>query len=128
MVAEAVSEAKSPAAVRKPTRSPNGRKTANRFRKFAGGEDSADYLAAAQRMEVIRESGAAGAPGGGTPEGLASIGAADGHKIVQVAVDVIAPHPYNDRRRSQPQPGNPRWDELVNSVRAAGVQIPALLV
>ncbi|HEY3514543.1 MAG TPA: hypothetical protein VGL36_35515 [Kribbella sp.] len=52
----------------------------------------------------------------------------DPQAVVQVEVSRIAPHPYNDPSRSAPQPGNPKWDELVESVRTMGVQIPSKIV
>ena len=45
-----------------------------------------------------------------------------------VSVATLAPHPWNDPTRSEPQPGNPKWEELLESVRENGVQMPCLAV
>ena len=52
----------------------------------------------------------------------------EAHRVVQVQVAEIAPHPFNDQSRSQPQPGDPKWEELLNGVRANGVRLPVLVV
>src|SRR5258708_613071 len=96
------------------TRSPGGRKTASKLARYAGGSDSAEFLAAAKEIEAA----------GGITAGLASIAAADGQRFVEAPTAAIAPHPYNDPVRSAPQPDSARWVELVSSVRAAGVQVP----
>lgn len=100
------------------TRGTGGRKTANRLARYAGGSDSERFLAAAQNID----------PSGGITAGLASLAAADGQRFVEAPTAAIAPHPYNDPMRSAPQPDSARWTELVDSVRAAGVQVPILLV
>lgn len=105
------------AANKRPTRVSGGRKTASRLTRYAGGSDSAEFLAAAKELEA-----------GGITAGLASIAAADGQRFIEAPTAEIAPHPYNDPIRSTPQPDSHRWIELVNSVRAAGVQVPILLV
>ena len=99
-------------------RTPGRRKTANKLARYAGGSDSAEFLAAAKEIDT----------GGGITAGLASIAAADGHRFVEAPTAAIVPHPYNDPIRSAPQPDSARWTELANSVRAAGVQVPILLV
>lgn len=104
------------------------RRTNNRFKRYAGGDDSAELLAAAQELGDVDAALPDDGAGHGITAGLASIAAADGQKIVEVDAALIAPHPYNSPKRSQPQPGNPRWDELVNSIGVSGVQIPVLLV
>ncbi len=103
---------------KRPTRT-GGRKTASKLSRFAGGADSAALL-----EEAKNRSPAAG----GIIAGLASIAAADGQRFVEAPTSAIAPHPFNDPVRSAPQPDSARWTELVNSVRAAGVQVPILLV
>lgn len=100
-------------------RTPGKRKTANKLARYAGGSDSAEFLAAAKEIDTA---------GGGITAGLASIAAADGQRFVEAPTAAIVPHPYNDPIRSAPQPDSARWTELVNSVRAAGVQVPILLV
>jgi ParB family chromosome partitioning protein len=105
------------------------RRTGNRFTKFAGGDDSSQLLAAAQEVGVADDvSQGEEEVDSGITAGLASIAAADGQKIIEVDAALIAPHPYNSPKRSAPQPGNEKWDELVASVGASGVQIPVLLV
>lgn len=95
------------------------RRTASKLARYAGGDDSVALLEAAKDLT----------PDGGITAGLASIAAADGQKYIEaVPVAAVAPHPFNPPARSAPQPDNARWNELVNSVRAAGVQVPILLV
>lgn len=100
------------------TRAPGGRKTASKLARYAGGSDSSEFLAAAKEID----------PAGGITAGLASLAAADGQRFIEAPTAAIAPHPYNDPVRSAPQPDSARWTELVDSVRAAGVQVPILLV
>ncbi|PBA69111.1 ParB/RepB/Spo0J family partition protein [Mycobacterium avium] len=99
-------------------RGTGGRKTANKLARYAGGSDSEQFLAAAKNAD----------PSGGITAGLASLAAADGQRFVDAPTAAIAPHPYNDPKRSTPRPDSSRWTELVESVRAAGVQVPILLV
>ncbi|OOK65337.1 parB/RepB/Spo0J family partition domain protein [Mycobacterium kansasii] len=60
--------------------------------------------------------------------GMSAIVADEAHRVVEIHVAEIAPHPFNDPRRSQPQPGDPKWEELLNGVRASGVRLPVLVV
>lgn len=108
----------SPTVSKRLARATGGRKTANKLARYAGGSDSAEFLAAAKEVDAD----------GGITAGLASIAAADGQRFVEASTSAIVPHPYNDPIRSTPQPDSARWTELVNSVRAAGVQVPILLV
>lgn len=94
------------------------RKTANKLARFAGGPETSEFLAAVQDIDAA----------GGITAGLASLAAADGQRFIEAPTEAIAPHPYNAPTRSVPQPDNPRWIELVGSVRAAGVQVPILVV
>ncbi|OPX05367.1 ParB/RepB/Spo0J family partition protein [Mycobacterium sp. AT1] len=94
------------------------RKTANKLVRFAGGSETSDFLAAARDVDLD----------GGITAGLASIATAEGQRFIEAPTEAISPHPYNDPSRSTPQPDNPRWVELVNSVQAAGVQVPILVV
>lgn len=94
------------------------RKTANKLVRFAGGSETSDFLAAARDVDLD----------GGITAGLASIATAEGQRFIEAPTEAISPHPYNDPSRSTPQPDNPRWMELVNSVQAAGVQVPILVV
>ncbi|WP_244461482.1 ParB/RepB/Spo0J family partition protein [Rhodococcus sp. ZPP] len=111
----------------KPTaRKPAGRKTASRFRKFAGGEDSEELAAAASSDVTTPVNGDANS--GGITAALAGLAAADGQTVVQVPVHQTVPHPFNDPGRSEPQVGDPKWDELVNGARANGIKVPGLLV
>jgi ParB family chromosome partitioning protein len=100
------------------TKRVGARKTANKLVRYAGGSESSELLAAAQEIEST----------GGITAGLASIAAADGQRFIEAPTVAIAPHPYNAPIRSTPQPDNLRWIELINSVRAAGVQVPILVV
>lgn len=52
----------------------------------------------------------------------------DGKKPLDVPLTKIAPHPLNHPSRSEPQPGDPKWEELVSSVRITGNKIPGLAV
>ncbi|WP_280217292.1 ParB/RepB/Spo0J family partition protein [Nocardia neocaledoniensis] len=55
--------------------------------------------------------------------------AAAGLSIVDVPVASLAPHPFNPKRRSRPQPGRPQWEELILSIRKVGkVVIPLRVV
>ncbi|UJL32229.1 ParB/RepB/Spo0J family partition protein (plasmid) [Mycolicibacterium vanbaalenii] len=99
------------------------RKTANRFAKLAGGDGAAD----------IDLSPAAGSIDGAAEDtgligGMSAVAADEAHRVVQVPVAEIAPHPFNAAARSQPQPGDPKWEELLNAVRANGVRLPVLVV
>lgn len=107
-------------------RKPAGRKTASRFRKFAGGEDSEELAAAASSDVTTPVNGDANS--GGITAALAGLAAADGQTVVQVPVHQTVPHPFNDPGRSEPQVGDPKWDELVNGARANGIKVPGLLV
>ena len=100
------------------TKRVGARKTANKLVRYAGGSESSELLAAAQELESA----------GGITAGLASIAAADGQRFIEAPTAAIAPHPYNAPIRSTPQPDNLRWVELINSVRAAGIQVPILVV
>ncbi|WP_088295468.1 ParB/RepB/Spo0J family partition protein [Mycobacterium avium] len=100
------------------TKRAGGRKTANKLTRYAGGAESSELLAAAQEIDSA----------GGITAGLASIAAADGQRFIEAPTEAIAPHPYNAPIRSTPQPDNGRWLELINSVRAAGIQVPILVV
>lgn len=59
---------------------------------------------------------------------MSAVAADESHRVVEVAVAEIAPHPFNDDARSRPQPGDPKWQELLNGVRANGVRLPVLVV
>lgn len=100
---------------------PGGRKTANRFAKLAGGETIGDTAhSPADGSDPAQDSGLIGA--------MSAVAADEAHRVVQIQVAEIASHPFNDQRRSQPQPGDPKWDELLNGVRANGVRLPVLVV
>ncbi|MDS0140621.1 hypothetical protein [Amycolatopsis sp. 505] len=47
---------------------------------------------------------------------------------VMLDPQTVAPHPYNAPDRSRPQPENPKYVELRDSIRAKGVQIAARVV
>lgn len=110
--------------VRRPTR-PAGNKTANRFAKLAGGDAAAD-------VDLSPTGGSDGADtetnGSGLIGGMSAVAADDAHRLVRIRVSETAPHPFNDPTRSQPQPDDPEWEELLNGVKANGVRLPLLLV
>ncbi|WP_260860833.1 ParB/RepB/Spo0J family partition protein [Mycobacterium tilburgii] len=60
--------------------------------------------------------------------GISAVATDEAHHVVQIQVAEIATHPFNDPSRSQPQPGDPKWEELLNGVRANGVRLPVLVV
>ncbi|ORX21134.1 chromosome partitioning protein ParB [Mycobacterium xenopi] len=108
--------------VRTPRRpKPGSRKTANRFAKLAGGDSAPTSLSPAA-------DGSAPADDNGLIAGLSAVAADEAHRVVQIRVAEIVPHPFNDHSRSQPQPGDPKWEELLNGVRANGVRLPVLVV
>lgn len=107
-------------AVKSPAKQAATRKTSNRLAaraRLAGGTDSEAFLAGIPER---------------SPEGitaaLAEAARAAGQHFIQAATDRIAPHPYNDPARSLIDGDNPRWTELVESISAAGVKVPVLLV
>ncbi|MBL3752903.1 ParB/RepB/Spo0J family partition protein [Mycobacteroides abscessus subsp. massiliense] len=104
-------------AAKTPARRASARRTASRLTRFQGGEQSAALVEEA--MEASPE---------GITAGLASIVAADGQQIIQAPTGSTVPHPFNPPTRSQPHPESSQWTELVDSVRASGVQVPILLV
>lgn len=103
---------------------PTGRKTANRFARFAGG-DSAPSVDVAPTADGTTPTFADDT---GLIAGMSAVAADEAHRVVQVAVAEIAPHPFNHKSRSLPQPGDPKWEELLNGVRANGVRLPVLVV
>lgn len=100
---------------------PGGRKTANRFASLAGG-------AATAEADLSPQDGVDSPAADGLIGGISTLDGDTAHRIVQIQVAEIAPHPFNDDARSEPQPGDPKWDELLNGVRANGVQLPVLVV
>lgn len=102
---------------------PGGRKTANRFAMLAGGDAaaSADLSSPAADSATPDEDS-------GLIAGMSAIAADEAHRVVQLPVSEIAPHPFNHHSRSEPQPGDPKWEELLNAVRANGVRLPVLVV
>ncbi|OJZ66785.1 chromosome partitioning protein ParB [Mycobacterium paraffinicum] len=101
---------------------PAGRKTANRFAMLAGGDTAPSTDPSPATDSAASEEGT------GLIAGMSAIVANEAHRVVQIHVAEIAPHPFNDPRRSQPQPGDPKWEELLNGVRASGVRLPVLVV
>lgn len=99
---------------------PGGRKTANRFAKLAGGDTTEADLSPA--------AGEASAPDTGLIGGMSTVAHDEAHRVVNLAVAEIAPHPFNNESRSKPQPDDPKWVELLNGVRANGVRLPVLVV
>jgi ParB family transcriptional regulator, chromosome partitioning protein len=106
-------------AARRPGK-PGGRKTANRFAKLAGGDTAADTDHSPAGSVPAADSGLIG--------GMTVVAADEAHRVVQIPVSEIAAHPFNDPYRSQAQPGDPKWEELLNGVKANGVRLPVLIV
>lgn len=107
---------------RRPVKAAGKRKTANRFAKFAGGDPDTEASPSPDSAdEPTPESG-------GLIGGMSAVAADEAHRVVNLAVSEIAPHPFNDDARSQPQPGDAKWEELLNGVRANGVRLPVLVV
>lgn len=100
-----------------------GRKTNNRFARLAGGEPDTTQDLSPSPDTVTSPEEPSGLIGG-----LSAVAADEAHRVVQISVSEIAPHPFNDGARSQPQPGEPKWEELLNGVRANGVRLPVLVV
>lgn len=107
----------------RPARRPVKRKTANRFAKLAGGDAATDDNTLSPTPDAEPADASSGLIGG-----LSAVAADESHRVVEVAVAEIAPHPFNDDARSRPQPGDPKWQELLNGVRANGVRLPVLVV
>ncbi len=106
---------------RRPVKPGSGNKTANRFAKLAGGDAATDIdLSPTSAADDANDSGLIG--------GMSAVAADDAHRLVQIPVAETAPHPFNDDERSQPQPGDPKWEELLGGVKAKGVLLPLLLV
>ncbi|MFI5736185.1 ParB/RepB/Spo0J family partition protein [Kribbella sp. NPDC051587] len=101
-----------------------GRKTKSRFGALAGNSDE-DDLYDGEPDESPADGGILAGIASRQPKRVQTI---DGHAVVDIRVDDVAPHPFNDPQRSVPQPGNAKWEELVNGVRANGVKIPGLFV
>lgn len=98
---------------------PTGAKSANRYAKFAGGDAASD-------IDLSPAADEAGSTG--LIAGMAALAADEAHRIVEARVSEIAPHPFNDAERNEPQPGDPKWEELRNSIAAHGVRLPMLAV
>jgi ParB family transcriptional regulator, chromosome partitioning protein len=100
---------------------PGGKRTANRFAKLAGGDATPEsHLSPAVDDDPDASDGLIA--------GMSAVAVDESHHVVEIAVSEVAPHPFNDNARSQPQPGDPKWDELLNGVRANGVRLPVLVV
>lgn len=106
-------------APRRPAR-PGGRKTANRFAALAGGDDL-DATTTPPPQSETPDSG-------GLIAAMSAAATHDASRVVHIPPAHLSPHPFNDPRRSEPQPGDPKWEELVNGVRANGVRLPVLAV
>lgn len=99
---------------------PGGRRTANRFANLAGGDATPE----SDLSPAVDDPGASE----GLIAGMSAVAVDEAHHVVEIAVSEVAPHPFNNKARSQPQPGDPKWDELLNAVRANGVRLPVLVV
>ena len=106
---------------RRPVKPGSGKKTANRFAKLAGGDAAAD-------IDFSPTADGGQAADSGLIGGMSAVAAEDSHRLVRIPVAETAPHPFNDHERSQPQPGDPKWDELLSGIKANGVRLPLLLV
>ena len=100
---------------------PGGRRTANRFAGLAGGDATPESDLSPAVDDDPNASD-------GLIAGMSAVAVDEAHHVVEIAVSEIAPHPFNHNSRSQPQPGDPKWDELLNGVRANGVRLPVLVV
>jgi ParB family transcriptional regulator, chromosome partitioning protein len=100
---------------------PGGRRTANRFANLAGG-DTVPESDLSPAVDDDRDAG------DGLIAGMSAVAVDEAHHVVEIPVSEVAPHPFNHKARSQPQPGDPKWDELLNGVRANGVRLPVLVV
>ena len=100
---------------------PGGKRTANRFAKLAGG-DATPRKRPPPAVDDVPDAS------DGLIAGMSAVAVDEAHHVVEIAVSEIAPHPFNHNSRSQPQPGDPKWDELLNGVRANGVRLPVLVV
>jgi ParB family chromosome partitioning protein len=59
---------------------------------------------------------------------MSAIAADEAHRVVQIRVAEVAPHPFNDPSRSRPKPGDEKWNELLKGVQINGVRLPVLVV
>lgn len=107
----------------KPARRPKpsgGKRTANRFAKLAGGDSTPGADLVPGEEDGPTTDGLIG--------GMSAVAVSEAHRVVEVAVAEVVPHPFNDTARSQPKPGDAKWEELLNGVRANGVRLPVLAV
>ncbi|WP_018687197.1 ParB/RepB/Spo0J family partition protein, partial [Actinokineospora enzanensis] len=91
--------------------------------------DASPEESTGKTAEPAPESSASSGDAGGIAAALAqraSETTATGELLIPASA--VAPHPFNSPSRSLPQPGNARWDELVSTVRASGVTVPAKVV
>jgi ParB family chromosome partitioning protein len=95
------------------------RKTANRFARLAGGDTEPDH-SPSPAADTVDENGLIA--------GMNAVAADGAHRVIDLPVAEIAAHPFNDSSRSTPQPGEPKWEELLNAVRVSGVRLPVLAV
>lgn len=100
---------------------PLGKKTANRFHNLAGGDAAGD-------IDLSPVVDADGGSENGLIAGMSAVAADEAHRVVEIRVAEIAPHPFNDQSRNEPQPGDPKWDELLRGIKANGVRLPMLVV
>ena len=91
---------------------PGGKRTANRFAKLAGGGATPESHLSPAVDDVPDATD-------GLIAGMSAVAVDEAHHVVEIAVAEIAPHPFNDKARSQPQPGDPKWDELLMNRDAA---------
>lgn len=106
---------------------------AARFRSRREGGDASEVREATSGEGIDAAAILAESNGSGdVAAALANIhakAAAAGLSIVDVPVACLAPHPFNPKRRSRPQPGRPQWEELILSIRKVGkVVIPLRVV
>lgn len=97
------------------TTAPRKRKTVSRLQGLAGGTESPTTAEIDGNV-------------GGIVGGLVAAVEAAGHRSRELSVDSLFPHPFNDPRRSEPAPGDYKWEELLRSVKAQGVQLPGSAV
>ena len=98
---------------------PGGKRTANRFAQLAGGDATPE-----SDLSPTADDGPDASDG--LIAGMSAVALDEAHRVVQIPVAEIAPHPFNDHTRSQPQPGDPKWDELSTEFASPGYDYRSL--
>ena len=98
---------------------PGGKRTANRFAKFA--EETPPPKATSPPLSMTTPDAS-----DGLIAGMSAVAVDEAHHVVEIPVSEVAPHPFNDNARSRPSLAIPKGTELVDGVRANGVRLPVL--